>query len=62
MISTTKMLNKREVLEKLGISVSSPERKKIFEDLPRYKNPYSKTKIFKEYDVDALMDSFEVVA
>lgn len=57
-----RMLNKKEVLDIVGISATSQERKKVFEDLPQYKNPYSKTKIFKLSDVKDLVDNFEVIA
>lgn len=56
------MLNKKEVLDMLGIAPTSAARKKVFEDLPQYQNKYSKTKIFKLSDVGALIDGFEVVA
>lgn len=56
------MLNKKEVLNMLGVAPTSEARKKIFDDLPKYNNPYSKTKIFKLRDVYDIMNRFEVVA
>jgi len=57
----TKMINKREVLSILGIAPTSPKRLKVFKDLPKYNNPYSKTRVFKDSDVYALVDGFKEV-
>lgn len=62
MTKMTKMMNKKEVLKILGMATTNPDRKQVFEDLPKYVNPYSRTRIFKESDVALLMDAFKVVA
>jgi len=54
-----RMLNKKEVLDRFGIAPESPDRKKIFDDLPKYDNPYSKTRIFKSTDVDDIIDGMK---
>lgn len=56
------MINKKEVLYLLGISATSPARKKVFKDLPKYENPYSKVKVFKIEDVEKLMNGFKAIS
>jgi len=58
----TRMINKKEVLYLLGISATSPARKKVFKDLPKYENPYSKVKVFKIEDVEKLMNGFKAIS
>ncbi len=54
------MLNFREVLSIIGIDRSHANAQKLKSDLPQYKSPYSKTKIFKMSDVVNLVEGFEI--
>lgn len=62
MMKVVRMLNKKEVLAIMGISTTSKSRLKLFRDLPKYKNPYSKTKMFRMDDVEELIQNFERVS
>lgn len=54
-----KMLNFTEVLSIIGITASHPNAPKLRDDMPKYENPYSKTKIYKASDLDNLLLSFD---
>jgi len=50
-----RMMTKKEVCEVFGVKPTNPERKKIFERLNEYNNPYSKFAIFKASEVQNLL-------
>lgn len=57
----TRMLNKKQALEILGISPTNPIKNDVFEMLPKYDNPFNSQAIFREEDVIDLLRSFPVV-
>ncbi len=58
----TRMLNKKQALEILGVSPTNPIKNEIFESLPQYANPFNTQAIFREEDVIDLLRSFPVAS
>jgi len=55
----TKMINKKQALEILGVSPTNPIKNQIFDELPKYKNRFNTQAIFREEDVLMLLRNFE---
>ena len=58
--NTTKMLNKKQVLEMVGVSPTNPIKNEVFKALPTYKNRFNSQAIFKEEDVLEIIHNFPV--
>lgn len=54
----TRMINKKQALEILGVAATNPIKNEIFDMLPKYDNRFNQHAIFREEDVISLLRSF----
>jgi len=58
-IPSTRMLNKKQVLERVGVSPNSPYRHDVLAKLTEYKNPHNSLAKYREDEVALMLNSFK---
>lgn len=54
-----KLLTKKEILQMFNLKPTNPKRKEIFNQLPKYQNPFNSRAIFKQSDALMLLESLK---
>jgi hypothetical protein len=55
------MLNKKEVLARIGVAPTNAIKEEVFAELRKYQNPFNTQKMYKSSEVDDLIASFKTL-